>query len=542
MNHWNELVTNAYLGTQRRGIDLSPLPGKLGGLVASLSGQGKDPEHALLGAAAALSLGRRAGRIQPGYPALAEMQPAPDDNRPRPGPAVCANIGELINGKYKAAQNEWLALMIKTGRRMPEEHLPALLELGKQNADVQEALAHTIGARGRWLAAQNPDWAYILDTKIETTWKTGSRQARCILLGRLRARDAVQARELLESTWKDDPPDDRHDFLWALRIGLSLADEPFLEHVLDDRSEKVSRRAAWLLSNLPESDLVRRVTARALPLLYIDESHPFPTPRFLSARAGPVKRLAVTLPERCDPAMVRDGIEAQRRRFSFGGGVGDKGWWVQQMIGMIPPIRWCEKFGLSPAELIAMAARSEWRSVIIGGWEVATQLHKDGDWAAVLLDHGSGRPEFPLSPSPLRGLINAMLPASREAYAMKVFARARYPLALDRSGLTLLDGCGHQWSSDFSLVVLGELARAIVHKESQGVWTRRRAPSASNDIAATLWGNVEFLALHVDPALADVAGEMLVPAAAGNPPWEKAVSLFLDMLRFRHNMRKEMVG
>ena len=51
---WQELVATALLGTERRAVPLPPPGDALGDLLAPLDGT--DPERALLGAAAALSL------------------------------------------------------------------------------------------------------------------------------------------------------------------------------------------------------------------------------------------------------------------------------------------------------------------------------------------------------------------------------------------------------------------------------------------------------------------------------------------------------
>src|SRR5205814_2036045 len=118
--------------------------------------------------------------------------------------------------------------------RVPEESLPALLEIGRARPELRKSILSVIGKRGAWLASQNLYWDYALvageesDEAIETTWQTGSRTARVALLQRVRARDPQRARELIASTWREDKAADRTAFLETLREGLSMADEPFL--------------------------------------------------------------------------------------------------------------------------------------------------------------------------------------------------------------------------------------------------------------------------------------------------------------------------
>src|SRR5262249_42032067 len=152
-----------------------------------------------------------------------------------------------------------------------------------------------LGARGRWLAAQNPNWNYTAVDFDEALWGTGVRDQRLALLANLRRRDAARARDLLTATWEQESPKDRAHFLAALENGLSLEDEAFLESCLDDRRKEVRRAAADLLGRLPESALCQRMLERGRPLL--------------TFKLNRLKRkvIEVTLPESCDKTMQRDG-------------------------------------------------------------------------------------------------------------------------------------------------------------------------------------------------------------------------------------------
>lgn len=73
----------------------------------------------------------------------------------------------------------------------------------------------------------------------------------------------MRARDLLASSWAQESPKDRSDFLAAFEKGLSPDDEAFLESTLGDRRKEVRRVASYLLAHLPESGLRRRMLERA---------------------------------------------------------------------------------------------------------------------------------------------------------------------------------------------------------------------------------------------------------------------------------------
>ncbi len=97
----------------------------------------------------------------------------------------------------------------------------------------------------------------------QTVWQTGRKSTRSLLLRKLRETDPALALGLVASTWSEESAEERAAFLKMLAAGLSMADEPFLEDSLDDRSREVRRVAAGLLARLPGSRLVQRQLERA---------------------------------------------------------------------------------------------------------------------------------------------------------------------------------------------------------------------------------------------------------------------------------------
>ncbi|NTV65276.1 MAG: hypothetical protein HGA65_17335, partial [Oscillochloris sp.] len=307
---WADLVATALLGTDRRTPALPAVGGALGALLGQID-VSADPPGALLGAAAAVALYGRAGWLPPR--SLAQpFPPAPPDDLPTCGTTAGQYLSQMLAGKHRAALPEWLAALATTGRAVPPTILQLLLDHGHANKELRPQIVAVIGARGRWLAGLNANWDYAVLGEGETPreelialWETGTRAVRLAVLIRLRAADSNAARAALAATWASEKVDERAAFLETFASGLSMADEPFLEQVLDDRSERVRKAAAGLLAILPESRLSQRMLARLSPLL---RWTPGVGPQLPGG--GKIKKpaLEVLLPEEYEPTMQRDGI------------------------------------------------------------------------------------------------------------------------------------------------------------------------------------------------------------------------------------------
>ncbi len=274
--------------------------------------------------------------------------------------------------------------------RAPAPMLPGLLDAAARHRALREPVAAVLGARGRWLAAFQPDWQRVTDTATpaarpefdlddESAWLTGRRAERRDWLAALRATDPAAARERLAASWAGETGDDRAGLLGVLTVGLSAADEPFLEAALDDRKQSVREAAARLLGTLGESDFTRRVTARGTATLALGQQ-------------GPRPALIVSLPESGDAAAARDGISATRPSQA----VGTRAWLLTQLIAAVPLAEWTSRLGQGPAELVRLPVSGGFRADVHAGWRLAAVAQHDQAWAAALLlaryDTVEGRP------------------------------------------------------------------------------------------------------------------------------------------------------
>jgi Family of unknown function (DUF5691) len=428
---WESLVAAALLGTERRPPEPSVPPGAPSELPNALAQ--REPHEALLGSAAAWAVARRAGAS----PRQARPPtPAPRDPRPACSPAAGRRLAALLAGDHPALLPEWLHAAAATNVRPSPELLPALLDAAARRSELRPAVAAAAGPRGEWLASRRPDWAFTAPDP-DQTWASGGRAQRRALLAALRAEEPARARALLESTWAEESPDDRASFVAALATNLGPDDEPLLEHALEDRRKPVRRAAAELLWALPESRLAARMAQRAAPLLKVTR-----------------RRLEVTLPERCDADMERDGIERRPPR-----GTGERQFWLAQLLAAAPLSTWPRP----PEELVDMRIAGDWRPLVHGAWASAAVLQRNEAWARALR-----------AVHPARDLLEVLPREEREAAA----AQGDLEDAL---------ACPGPWGVPLSRAVLRQLGEIVKDRlppvDLEEVCTRLH-PDTLGDVAA----------------------------------------------------------
>ncbi|WP_411081938.1 DUF5691 domain-containing protein [Streptomyces sp. cmx-18-6] len=523
---WEELVTSALLGTDRRP------PVAPGGAAPA------DAPVALLDAAALHTVRRRAGLL-PAAPGP-RPEPAPHDPRPPLPEAARQRLAQLLadraaptaSGRRGATPDltelipQWLAIANLRGFRAPAALLPPLLDAARARTDLRPQALAFAGPRGLWLAALNPEWKFALrgaaggalvpDTAdpdaVRRLWEEGLFAERVALLDTVRAQDPAAALALLATTWSTERAEDRLMFLDSLRTGLGGGDEEFLEQALSDRSRNVRATAAELLSALPASALAGRMAARATSCVNPD-------------RTGGGASIAVEAPHECDAGMQRDGVAAVPPT-----GRGERSWWLGQLVEATPLGVWQEQFGGRPAEdIVALPVADDWAGELHAAWCRAAVRQRDPRWARALL----GIPAAPPASSPgtasiaERSKLLAVLPEAERAEWVAGFIAAH---GLSEA-FQLLGVCAVPWA--------GPLGRAVVD-----------ALDIARDGGSYPWSFSGVMGLAercLDPAEADRLEVLTAtpdeqegasPGAGGY--WSEAFQRLVSTLRLRAAMEAEL--
>ncbi|MFF4793229.1 DUF5691 domain-containing protein [Streptomyces sp. NPDC001276] len=521
---WEELVTTALLGTDRR----TP-PGGAPGRTAPV---------VLLDAAAVQTVRRRAG-LRPA-PAARRPEPAPEDPRPPLPAAAARRLAALLADRPGAAGGrrgtapdlmellpQWLAAANAHGYAPPPEALPALLDAARGRTDLRPAALAFGGPRALWLAGLNPDWRFALRAapgadaarsgsedadRVRKLWEEGLFAERVALLASIRARTPAAARELLAGSWATERAEDRLMFLDSLRTGLGPDDEAFLEQALSDRSRNVRSTAAELLSALPGSALAARMAARARSCVAVDHTRGTPT-------------LVVEAPHECDSAMERDGIVPKAPA-----GRGERSWWLGQLVEAAPLGTWPGRLGgRTPREIVALPVADGWQGELHAAWCRAAVRQRDAQWARALL----GPPAAPEAGGPgavslaerakLLGTLDA---AERADWVAGFIAAHGLPEAFQ-----LLGVCAVPWAAP--------LGRAVVD-----------ALNIARDAGSYPWSFSGVMGLAercLDPAEASrLDGLLAVPDEAEDASpgaggyWAEAFQRLVTTLRLRSAMAGEL--
>lgn len=372
MNLWTDLTAAALLGTGRGFTPIS-LPGQLNELLADSAA-----EERLLRTAGILATAQMAALTVNPSAEPAPVPALPETALPVTEPEMSALLARIIEKGQTPLLVEACRLLANAGCCLPPRLLPRVLELGRQSAALREPLRQTLGQRGAWLAAQNSDWKFAALSSVELNeprlWDEGDIRQRAAFLRRLRMTDPAEARRLLEAAFTGETARDRALLLPALGENLGPEDEPFLAATLaSDRSKEVRAIAAALLSRLPASDFAHRMTAR-----------------LESGIRSERKRLrAVTViepPLAFAPDWKADALEEQPPAQVK---LGERAWWLLQMVSYTPLAWWETKLALDPDSILVWAAKSEWKSALLAGFRAAISRQPGhAAWTAALLKRG----------------------------------------------------------------------------------------------------------------------------------------------------------
>lgn len=495
---WGHILRTAVVGTARSPFD--------GGRQAGPDAD-HDPARSLLETLALTALARKAG-----HPLViwsvrhSSFLPVADGERPQP--STFHLLPALLHGRYAALLDEWLSLVTQHGLQIPPEYLPELLDRAERDPAFWEKLRPAAGARGTWLAAQNPVWQSLYAPAVASAdWFTADVDTRLRLLAAARRHRPLVALAWLEKTWPEESNEHRLAFLAVLRTELSLLDEDFLEQALAAKSREVRRAAAELLAALPESSRCTVWAAWAAELrgfVKAEDFAAFLTQKIPDVGVGVAAGLFA----------LTDGKDLRSARQVV----------LQMLLRLLPPAVW--GFG-SPYDLLRDLLQNPERDFALPALLEATARHRDADWTADWLRLLNEWPDHALWRS---AHLTRLLTDLDDPALLQLACFQRHLLADGQSAPSrALAGRSRPWPMPlFQSVLLAWLASA-----------RTGLAYPSPAFRAVL----DQGALHCLPHEAQALCSQLLPDGA-EPlplPWQQGWAALVDVVRFRQEMWAAMV-
>ncbi len=396
---WTPLLPMAMVGTDRQGSNLPVWPGDVGEVIAQAMSASSDAATGVLRAAAVLAACDLAGAQ--GSPWLEPLPaPAPDELLPAlTDGTLLTGVAWALHDGPPRLQHEVCIALARARWRLPSALLPQLLELGRRSVALRPRILPVLGERGLWLAAQRDDWRYAAGvsggTVDESRWIDGSFEQRREFLQLERAADPRAARERLARSLVELPHKERAELVGVLAHGLSLDDEAMLDTLRADRSREVRQAALDLLLRLQQGAHTQRAIARIDALLTHE-------------RVLLRKRWLIDAPTAAATDWKADNVDAARPKNEP---LGERGWWLYQLVRQVPLAWWTDRTGMDAAELRQWANGTDWSEALLRGWRDVLFAAPDDAWCEAFLN----QPQDTLRHDPA-GIL-ALLPlAARERH------------------------------------------------------------------------------------------------------------------------------
>ena len=505
---YQRLTAAALLGTERQ----AP-PSAAGTPLAELLPDLPNREEALLNAAALAQGYLGAGWQAPQSP-HPPLSPAPADLWPEVSDAQ-QQIFQTVFSHKTDLLGELLGLMAQAKVRPVRGWVHRVIEAGQRQPELRPVALQVMDERGRWAAKFLEAGAWVTPSSLpDSIWDDGNLTERVAYLQELRGRNPAAARSKLEESWNGENHEAKAKFLEVFEQGLSLEDEVFLERVLDDKRKEVRAVAQQLLSSRADSQLTQRMIERVKPLLKIE----VPKPQGLiggaiAAVSGkkPTVKIEITLPEQFDKSWARDGLEQKNVPY----GMGEKAWWLQQMLERVPPSLWGEAKELVPH------LDKEWRDLLRAAWQAATIRFRDVRWATGMIGY--------LDDYRSSSLIAALPPDELYAQALHRLKSGTGVLRTDNLEWQFVQACPQPYKP--------EMLEALAKRATISLLNWQKMDQKNMDWRAHY--SLQQLGLVLSPFyIKEIHPSIRQTFANPEHPLFEAYRQFEDVLEFRHQMHQ----
>jgi hypothetical protein len=246
---------------------------------------------------------------------------------------------------------------------------------------------------------------------------------------------------------------------------------------------------------------------------------------------GPIGTLTITPPTALDKECQRDGIEPKSSE-----AVGERAYWLSQIVALVPLPHWSERFQATPAELISAAADDDFGLTLIEAWSMAALRFADAAWSEALWDwwyawepkkrRGA---EQPLSMLTFVKLLPQMSPAAAESRILQFLQQPGERHAVLPE---IIGGLPRPWSESLSRAYLRQ-TRELVGRPTRG-----------NQDTTYAWATtLTTAARRLSPAcLAEARQAWELPESDqyGMYYWRRAIEELTEIVRLRSELAEAL--
>jgi Family of unknown function (DUF5691) len=472
---------------------------------------GQTSADGLLTDAATLGLQARAGW----RPAIHthRLPACPRDDRPIAPVAACSTLIGLLGDPDPAIIEEWAALALAHGVIVDPATVPILLDWWVRQPRRSESVFAALGERGKWLVSLNADWQEQaalpeIPADVDDQWQLGRIAERVAVLTSVRRKEPARALALVESTWRTDAASDRQRFLEVLLANRSMADEPFLEAALDDKSKVVRRQASAVLASIPGSRLRQRMSEAARTIVSIRT-----TRGTLPGRSR--NQIVLMPPDLFAASWERDGLTEAAPK-----GIGHRAWWMQQILAIADLAVWTERTDLMPDAILDSLKDGDYFGDALQALIAAATSSGDAAWSTALVRCLLDR--MPIDLDSIAVLLKGLPDERRESMTLEIAEISNLSAVNRWAVLTSLD---HRWSSAFSMEAMKLLNEPLTAPVDDR-WPLIRA--------------VEIASRRVSPDAIAAFEETVTRAFAGTLP--ESATRSVERVRLRADMHKEFTS
>lgn len=501
---WAELARIALIGT-----DQTTIPENVMDLLAA---RGMDTtssaDQLILDSAAVFNQMRKAGLVIPKYQGDNPTQIDIPKHSKICSYKVIRMLRKILDGTHPHALNEFLLHMLKQDKQLPPEFLPEIFEVSLKDQAMWEILSDRLDERARWLIRQNPEWEGLALPTDGLDWYNTGPRGKKLLFEHLHRSEPEQAIALLETEWSLLDFKLKLEFLAVLGKRLTVADEPFLIELKDDRRKEVRLKARDLLASLPDSAFAQDLHSLVKP--------------FFEAHDQLI--VSIRLPDELPTATEDYGIDLTKAKKIYASGV--KASWLAALVSRIAPSFWEKYLSAKPRNIIAAFYESHLGDVLGQALVVAVIRHQNAEWAEQLVRHEVGRG----------------LPNTWSSTDMRKVMKLLSPATFNDIAYYYLQYNGSMLEEENHIVTRMLLLREFVWEERLSRMIIEGFRQWMAETQTFFWNLLHYQRIlesagyNVPPSLIDAFSRDWPYHSPVWPRWEAAVQRFLKTLSFRKDM------